>query len=166
MGLFGKQEEKKPSAVGSEPTTSASTQSKAAAPSASVTVIGPQAVVKGELQSSENVTIDGRVEGKVKCQALLTIGPTGDVRAEIDAKSVTVRGKVEGNCTASHRVEITETGKVFGNVRAPLIVVAEGAVFRGASEMSSKEEPKAAAKPQPPPRAETPAASPPPPVKV
>ena len=142
MGLFGKQE-KKPAPSASESAHAVSTASKNAPAVRSLTIIGPHALVKGDLVSTDDVTIEGRVEGKVKCEGMLTIGPSGEVRAEIDAKSVTVRGKIEGNCTASHRVEITDTGKVLGNLRAPLIVVAEGAVFRGASEMIVKEEPKA-----------------------
>jgi cytoskeletal protein CcmA (bactofilin family) len=141
VGLFGKPEEKKSSPTSPQPAASSSVSRAATSSSASVkTVVGRNSVFKGELVSTDDVLIEGRVEGKVRCEALLIIGESGQVHAEIESKSVSIRGKVEGNCSSTHRVEITETGKVLGNVRAPLIVVAEGAVFRGASEMSKGKE--------------------------
>jgi len=106
------------------------------------TLIGPEALISGEITTSDVIQIEGRVEGKIKSTGLVVIGEAGRVKAEIEAENVSIRGKLEGDCTAKNRVEITNTGNVEGNLRAPLIAVAEGAVFRGSSNMSGKDEPK------------------------
>ncbi len=138
MGLFGKSEPDKPNpATGprSSPTRDQTPPSVAAR-----TLIGAETVITGELNTSEVVQIEGRVEGKIKSSGLVVIGEAGRVKAEIEADNVTIRGKLEGDCTAKNKVEITRTGKVFGNLRAPRIAVAEGAIFRGASQMTANEE--------------------------
>ena len=104
------------------------------------TLIGPETVITGELNTSEVVQIEGCVEGKIKSRGLVVIGEAGRVKAEIEADNVSIRGKLEGDCAAKSKVEITSTGKVFGNLRAPRIAVAEGAIFRGASQMTVSEE--------------------------
>ena len=137
MGLFNKHEEKKPG-----PKAEASTPSVPAVkpvPPVTMTVLGRQAVIEGQLRSTEDITIEGRVEGQVRCDGVLTIGESGQVKAEIRAKTVSVRGRLEGDCYATQRVEITRTGHVQGKVSAPAIVVAEGAVFLGSSAMSHDE---------------------------
>lgn len=138
MGLFGKPEPNKSNpAPGGRRT---STPNKASPAAAATTLIGPDAVITGEVNTSEVLQIEGRVEGKIKSSGLVVIGEAGRVKAEIEAENVSIRGKLEGDCTAKNKVEITRTGRVFGNLRAPLIAVAEGAIFRGASHMTVKEE--------------------------
>lgn len=144
MGLFGKPEEKKPS----EPAPAGPSAPTVKPAPAALTVIGRQAVIEGEIRSTEDITIEGRVEGHIRCDGTLTIGESGQVKAEIKAKLVSVRGKFEGNCHSTQRVEITRTGHVQGKVSAPAIVVAEGAVFLGSSEMSPKEKEKEREKPK------------------
>ena len=134
MGLFGKVEPSKPSPVSSQQNPSRSDVS----PPVPNTLIGAEALISGEITTSNVIQIEGRVEGKIKSTGLVVIGEAGRVKAEIEAENVSIRGKLEGNCTAKNRVEITNTGKVFGNLRAPLIAVAEGAVFRGSSNMTDK----------------------------
>jgi cytoskeletal protein CcmA (bactofilin family) len=137
VGLFGKPEPNKSNpAPGGRRTPTPNN----ASPTAATTLIGPDAVITGEVNTSEVLQIEGRVEGKIKSSGLVVIGEAGRVKAEIEAENVSIRGKLEGDCTAKKRVEITRTGKVFGNLRAPLIAVAEGAIFRGASHMTVKEE--------------------------
>ncbi len=134
MGLFGKPETKKP---GMNPASRRESSSTAGSSSAEApTVIGLEAFINGEISCAEIVLIEGRVEGKIKSSTLVIIGEAGRVKAEIDADSVSIQGRLEGNCTAKKKVEITRTGKVFGNIRAPIIAVAEGAIFRGASQMA------------------------------
>jgi cytoskeletal protein CcmA (bactofilin family) len=104
-------------------------------------LIGPEAEISGEISSSDNVHIEGKIDGKVKSKKQITIGEKGQVQAEVEAQIVTIRGKLQGDCVATNKVEITGTGKVFGNISAPRIAVAEGAVFRGASNMTSEQKP-------------------------
>ena len=98
--------------------------------------IGKSVVIKGELNGSEDLTIEGRVEGTIELrQHVLTIGPNGKIKAQVFAKSVVVLGEVVGNVTASDKVNIRENGSVDGDITAPRVAIAEGAHFRGSIDM-------------------------------
>jgi cytoskeletal protein CcmA (bactofilin family) len=105
------------------------------------TVIGKDAFIKGELRSSSDMLIEGRVEGEIHGTRVI-VGESGEVQARIEAQVLTVRGTVRGDCEGTKKVEITATGKVYGNIASRAIVVAEGATFRGASKMAPSEPPK------------------------
>jgi cytoskeletal protein CcmA (bactofilin family) len=138
-------------------------EAAATPPSEAPTIIGRDALIKGEISSSTDMLIEGRVEGQIHGAKRVIIGETGDVAARVAAQIITVRGTVRGDCEGSSKVEITSTGKVFGNIASRAIVVAEGATFRGASKMAVPEPPKPP-KPIEPQRPETTAqASVPPP---
>jgi len=94
--------------------------------------VGKSVVFKGELVSSEDMSIDGRVEGTVDVRDhTLTIGPDAEIHANISAKIITIHGAVTGSVKASDKVDIRDTGKVDGNITAPRIAIAEGADLRG-----------------------------------
>src|SRR5436189_1435086 len=98
--------------------------------------IGKSVVIKGELNGSEDLTIEGQVEGKIELrQNVLTIGPNGRIKAQVFAKSVVVLGEVTGNVTASEKVDIRDNGSVDGDIAAPRVAIAEGAHFRGSVDM-------------------------------
>ena len=98
--------------------------------------IGKSVVIKGELNGSEDLTIEGQVEGKIELrQSVLTIGAHGKIKAAVLAKAVIVQGEVHGNISASERVEIRDTGSVDGDLSSPRIAIAEGAHFRGSIDM-------------------------------
>ena len=79
--------------------------------------IGKSVVIKGELSGSEDLTIEGHVEGKIELREnVLTIGPNGKIKAEVFAKSVVVLGEVVGNVTASEKVDIRDNGSVDGDI--------------------------------------------------
>jgi len=108
--------------------------------------IGKSVVIKGELTGSEDLTIEGQVEGTIQLREyLLTIGPNGRIKAQIFAKSVIVLGEVIGNVTASEKVDIRDNGSVDGDLIAPRIAIAEGAHFRGSVDMQRKGQPAAKA---------------------
>ena len=108
--------------------------------------IGKSVVIKGELTGSEDLTIEGNVEGKIELRDnTLTIGPNGKIRAEVFAKQVIVLGEVTGNVTASEKVDIRDNGSVDGDVTAPRVAIAEGAHFRGAIDMQQRPPTKAPA---------------------
>ena len=97
-----------------------------------VTTIGKEIVVKGDVKGGEDLVIDGKVDGTIELlQHVLTVGPTGRVKAELSAKSVVVLGKVNGSIQASERVSIGETGSVEGAISAPRLGVAVGARVQG-----------------------------------
>jgi cytoskeletal protein CcmA (bactofilin family) len=101
--------------------------------------IGKSISIKGDLSGNEDLVIEGKVEGKVELpNNQLTIGANGLAKAEINAKSVVVIGKVAGNVRGTERIEIQATGIVDGDVSAPRLVVAEGAVVNGSIEMGTK----------------------------
>jgi cytoskeletal protein CcmA (bactofilin family) len=121
--------------------------------------IGKSVVIKGELNGSEDLTIEGQVEGKIELKDhVLTIGPNGKIKAQVFAKAVIVLGEVNGNVTASEKVDIRDGGSVDGDIIAPRVAIAEGAHFRGSVDMQRKGQPaaKESAKsaPQPAPQAQ------------
>ena len=101
--------------------------------------IGKSVVIKGELNGSEDLTIEGQVEGKIELrQNVLTIGPNGRIKAQVFAKAVIIHGEVTGNVTASEKVDIRDGGSVDGDIIAPRVAIAEGAHFRGSVDMQRK----------------------------
>jgi cytoskeletal protein CcmA (bactofilin family) len=98
--------------------------------------IGKSVVIKGELNGSEDLTIEGQVEGKIELrQNVLTIGPNGKIKAQLFAKSVIILGEVVGNVTATEKVDIRDNGSVDGDIASPRVAIAEGAHFRGSIDM-------------------------------
>ena len=103
-----------------------------------VAAIGKSIVFKGELTGSEDLEVNGTVEGDVKLpDNTLTVGQTGHVKASVSAKSVQIVGKVQGDVTATERIEIEASGVVDGDLRAPRLLVQEGAVMNGTVEMTA-----------------------------
>src|SRR6266581_9801885 len=101
--------------------------------------IGKSVVIKGELNGSEDLTIEGHVEGTIQLKDnVLTIGANGRIKAQVFAKSVIVLGEVTGNVTASDKVDIRDNGSVDGDIIAPRVAIAEGAHFRGSVDMQRK----------------------------
>jgi len=100
--------------------------------------IGQSIVFKGELTGDEDLEIDGQVEGDVRLENhQLTIGPNGQLKAEVIAKSIIVIGRVKGNLTATERIDVQASGIVEGDVHAPRLNVQEGAVLNGSINMST-----------------------------
>jgi len=116
--------------------------------------IGKSVIIKGELSGSEDLTIEGQVEGKIELrQNVLTIGPNGRIKAQVFAKAIVILGEVTGNVTATEKVDIRDNGSVDGDIAAPRVAIAEGAHFRGSIDMqksggsAKSAEPKGEAKP-------------------
>ena len=100
--------------------------------------VGKSVKFQGTLTSSEDMTIDGHVEGTIDIQEnALTIGPDADIKADITASSVTIHGTVTGNVRAKGKVDIRSTGRVEGNLFTPRLVMADGAVVRGRVDTSN-----------------------------
>ena len=123
--------------------------------------IGKSVVIKGELNGSEDLTIEGHVEGKIELKDhVLTIGPNGRIKAQVLAKSVIVLGEVNGNVTATEKVDIRDGGSVDGDIISPRVAIAEGAHFRGTVDMQRKTQGQQAAQPSKPAAAATTASAP------
>ena len=100
------------------------------------TILGSNAVFKGELTFKDTLCIDGEFEGKLTTSDKLIVAEQGVVLANIEAGTVICRGKITGNIIASQKVEIYSTGKILGDVHTPALMIELGAVFNGKSYMS------------------------------
>ena len=100
--------------------------------------LGSSVFVRGELAGSEDVTVDGRVEGRIDLpDHALTIGPNANIQADIVAKVVTVFGAVVGGVTAREKVDIRLGGSLKGHVVCACIAMQEGAHLSGRVQMPS-----------------------------
>lgn len=102
-----------------------------------VTVIGKGITVRGELFGEEDVKIEGRVEGKIQLAKNLLVGQSGVIEADVEADNINIGGTVTGNILAQSRVEIVASGKMIGDIKAPRVIVAEGAHFKGNVDMDT-----------------------------
>src|SRR5713101_150888 len=102
--------------------------------------IGKSIVINGELSGSEDLTIEGQVEGKIELRDhVLTVGSNGRIKAQVTAQAIVVLGHVTGNLTATERVDIRENGSVEGDIVAPRVAIADGSHFLGSIDMQRKE---------------------------
>ena len=146
MGIFGKSDTRTPEpAPAPRPAgpvhaaPAAASPSSAPAPSRGTPcVIGPRVQLKGELSGAEAVVVEGSVEGTVKLTAELRVAPGGSVKADVTANTLVIAGELVGDCHATERVVIEASGRLTGNIKAPRIVIVEGATFRGTSDMSPR----------------------------
>jgi cytoskeletal protein CcmA (bactofilin family) len=116
-----------------------------------IATIGKSVVVKGELSGSEDLYVDGSVEGSISLRGQsLTIGPNGQVRANLEARNVIVHGKVDGNITASDRVDLRKSASLTGDISTARVAIEDGAYFKGTIDIQKAEPatPKVEPKPQ------------------
>jgi cytoskeletal protein CcmA (bactofilin family) len=106
--------------------------------------IGRSVFIRGELSGSEDIYVDGQVEGNIQLSGnSLTVGPNGRIRANITAKNVMVSGSVEGNIEAGERTDMRKSAVVKGDVRTRRIAIEEGAYFTGKLEILAEAKPQA-----------------------
>src|SRR5437879_4903445 len=122
--------------------------------------IGKSIVINGELSGSEDLTIEGRVDGKIELRDhVLTVGSNGKIKAQVSAKAIVVLGQVTGNLNATEKVDIKESGSVEGDIVAPRVAIADGSHFKGSIDMQKKDHPEKAVgafpKPEKTPKPET-----------
>jgi cytoskeletal protein CcmA (bactofilin family) len=101
------------------------------------TFFGPNMSIEGTVSGSEPVVVEGAIKGRINLTADLRIGTKGRVEATVHARNVTIEGKLTGDVSADDRVELVAGATVDGNIKAPKIVVAEGARFRGNVDMGA-----------------------------
>ncbi len=103
---------------------------------ADVAHIGKSVVIKGELSGSEDLYLDGEVEGNIELRGhSLIVGPNGRVRANVHAKDVVVHGKVDGNIQAKEKVELKKSAVLNGDIFTQRIMIEDGAFFKGAIDI-------------------------------
>ena len=105
--------------------------------------LGRSVFIRGELSGSEDIYVDGQVEGTIQLSGnSLTIGPNGRIRANITAKNVTVNGSIDGNIEAGERTDMRKSAVVKGDVRTRRIAIEEGAYFTGKLEILGDSKPQ------------------------
>ena len=131
--------------------------------SVDVATIGKSVVVKGELSGSEDLYVDGEVEGSINLRGQsLTVGPNGRVRANIEARNVIVHGRVDGNIKASDRVDLRKSASLSGDISTARVAIEDGAYFKGSIDIQKAEPPvRLDPKPQTVTAASTPVVTPP-----
>jgi cytoskeletal protein CcmA (bactofilin family) len=102
--------------------------------------IGRSVVIKGEVSGAESLYVDGRIEGTVNfAESRVTIGRSGVILANINAKEVVIMGTVTGNIHCTDRLDIRSEGSLTGDVVTPRICVEDGAVLKGAVEVRAEQ---------------------------
>jgi cytoskeletal protein CcmA (bactofilin family) len=144
-----KKEDSKPEGVSGNPTPSAvsatsSSTALASTPSLSgalatssraAACISQGIKIKGEVTGSEDLFVDGIVDGKLNLSnGSLTIGPNGQVKADVHAREVIVRGKIEGKVTGRDKVQLWSTGQITGEVQTDRLAIEDGALLSGKVE--------------------------------
>jgi cytoskeletal protein CcmA (bactofilin family) len=105
------------------------------APRPAACVLGQRITVRGTLTGEEDLVVEGRVEGSVSLAGHLIVAGSGVLEADLDVESIEVHGEVRGDIVASQSITIEKGANVSGNVRAPRVIIHDGAQFQGAVEM-------------------------------
>lgn len=100
------------------------------------TVIGVEAYFQGTLTAKGSLRIDGRIDGSIVDAKLVTVGKTGKIKGDISCEICTLSGEVKGNISALDHIEVLSGSKIDGDMRAPRIIIEEGAVFNGSCSMT------------------------------
>ncbi len=114
-------------------------------------VIGKSVMIKGQIFSREDLTIDGEIDGSVELQEhRLTVGPHGKLQAGVKAREIVVLGTIHGNVEASDKIDIRKDAKLVGDIKTARIVIEDGAYFKGSIDIARPEIGKPAAAAPPP----------------
>lgn len=118
------------------------------APMSATAHIGRSVLIKGELSGSEDLYLDGTVEGSIELPGNnLIVGPNGRVRAGVRARGIIIEGKVDGDIEASERVELRKTAVLTGSIVTQRVSIEDGAYFKGGVDVKRQAAPPAAAQP-------------------
>ena len=127
-------------------------------PAEGSTVIGKSVIIRGDLSGSEDLYLDGDIEGTITLpDNRLTIGPNARAKADIHARDVVVLGRLTGNVTATGRVDLRESALVNGDIVAARLAIEESVTLKGRVELKGGAEAQAASASQPVAGAESPA---------
>ncbi len=106
------------------------------------TIIGSSVKVDGNFKGEGNITVEGVVQGSLKTNHDLTVGPQAKIKAEVEANNLYLSGEVRGNIKVTEKTKLTSSAKVFGNIETKSLSVEEGAIINGKC-MMVKEDPQA-----------------------
>jgi cytoskeletal protein CcmA (bactofilin family) len=137
MGLLSKKPDEIPQSKPSVPPPS--TLRPAASGRKGASTLSPDLQFHGEVRGSDDIIVEGTIEGQIHIKGHVTVNPTGVVRAEMNARKVFISGKVFGNVTGEESVEIHPSGQLEGNIISPKVIIHEGAQFKGNVDMKLKD---------------------------
>ena len=101
------------------------------------TIIGSNITIEGDITGNEPLIIEGVVRGTVAVKGAVTVTQDGHVEASVDSQSIEIAGSVQGNVSAADKIDIKAGGRLVGDVRAPRVLIADGAAFKGNINMQS-----------------------------
>jgi cytoskeletal protein CcmA (bactofilin family) len=126
-------------------------------PAATRNVLSTDVDIKGTVKFTNDLVVDGKIEGEITSDGNLTVGENARIKAEVKTATVVVYGKVHGNLTATDRVELKSSAEVVGDIKAKTLSIEAGAIFVGKSTVgtpanvpASAEKPAAKAAPASP----------------
>ncbi|MCH4811142.1 bactofilin family protein [Vreelandella neptunia] len=130
-------ENKAATLIAAEPRSSSSPPPSNNSARSSLSVIGSNTQVEGDINSDEDLTVEGRVSGIITCkQHTVTLGANGYIKGDVFAHTLHVSGEVNGNLVALHRATIHKGAKVSGTIIAPCLVLEDGSTFHGSIDMN------------------------------
>ena len=98
-------------------------------------LIGSKITIRGQVSGNQDLVVEGRIEGRVSLENRLTVEESGTIEADLEVVDASFKGEVRGDVTASRSAVLHPTARVIGNIRAPRLVIEEGARFSGSVEM-------------------------------
>lgn len=119
------------------------------ASSTELNFLGGGTVVEGTIKATNSVRVDGRVKGKLICKNTLTIGVNGEIEGDVEAKNAIVGGKIKGKIKVAEKLVLEAKSVLIGDLKASKLLIDEGAVFEGTSDMGKKEPAEMESKPVP-----------------
>lgn len=137
------------------PSTPPASQTPAAPAASSIepaySKVGQTVAISGDIQSREELFIDGEVEGTLVLQQRLIVGPNGKVRASVKAKEVVVQGTIHGNVHAAEKIILRKDSTLVGDIRTSGIVIDDGAYFKGSIDIvrDAKDAPRSSSSVEP-----------------
>jgi len=133
-------EVRQPEPVSHQPTQAYTNPAPAAArpsPSATRNVLSSDVEIKGTVKFTNDLVVDGKIEGEISSEGNLTVGENARLKAEIKTSTVVVYGKVHGNIIATDRVELKSSAEVVGDIKAKILCIEAGAIFVGKSTVGT-----------------------------
>jgi cytoskeletal protein CcmA (bactofilin family) len=108
--------------------------------STEINLLGNGTVVEGTVRAESSVRVDGKIKGKLVCKNTLTIGANGEIEGEVEAKNAIVGGKINGKLKVAEKLVLESKSVLLGELKASKLIIEEGAVFEGTSNMGKKDQ--------------------------
>ncbi len=102
--------------------------------------LGGGTIVEGTIKTDNSVRVDGKLKGKLICKNTLTVGLNGEIEGEVQAKNAIVGGKIKGKVSIAEKLVLESKSVLIGELKANKLIIDEGAVFDGTSDMGSKDD--------------------------